>query len=40
METNIIYNIDCLTGVGIDSLPDKSIDYAFTSPPIQQKKKR
>ena len=38
MKTNIIYNIDCLTGGGIDSLPDKSIDYAFTSPPYNRKR--
>ena len=37
MKTNIIYNIDCLIG-GIDSLPDKSIDYAFTSPPYNRKR--
>lgn len=31
METNIIYNIDCLTG--LRNLPDDSIDCCVTSPP-------
>lgn len=31
MEANIIYNIDCLTG--LRNLPDDSIDCCVTSPP-------
>ena len=31
METNVIYNTDCLTG--LRNLPDDSIDCCVTSPP-------
>ncbi len=31
MEKNVIYNIDCLTG--LRNLPDDSIDCCVTSPP-------
>ena len=31
METNVIHNIDCLTG--LRNLPDDSIDCCVTSPP-------
>lgn len=31
METNIIYNMDCLKG--LEMIPDKSIDLVITDPP-------
>ena len=36
MELNTIYNIDCF--VGLSNVKDKSIDYAFTSPPYNRKR--
>lgn len=36
MELNTIYNMDCF--VGLSQVKDKSIDYAFTSPPYNRKR--
>lgn len=36
MKLNNIYNMDCFEGLAI--LEDKSIDYAFTSPPYNRKR--
>src|SRR5699024_123646 len=36
MELNKIYNEDCLEGM--KKIPDKSIDYHFTSPPYGRKR--
>lgn len=36
MELNQIYNMDCFEGM--KALEDKSIDYAFTSPPYNRKR--
>lgn len=33
MQTNIIYNADCLGLRGLRDLPDKSIDLVVTDPP-------
>jgi site-specific DNA-methyltransferase (adenine-specific) len=37
METDIIYNCDCLEG--LSKLPDNSIDMVFTSPPYADRRK-
>lgn len=36
MELNKIYNLDCF--IGMKDIADKSIDYAFTSPPYNRKR--
>lgn len=36
MELNKIYNMDCF--VGLKDMEDKSVDYAFTSPPYNRKR--